>query len=183
MGKNPKVPTVCDNEQACEVKVVDLHKKMLSCKNVRGGFSPTSDKVNEITSVNNMDVMNTDKGVKVMVEVKKSPTVESKTANESDRRIYDAFPAKVISAQGKGLNSQDMPQRHNDARGNVSDTKGQYLEFTPIFDINYTGIEDKFANSILHVHQFNKSSISNVNTAIHKKMAGPVPIQFRLCPS
>ena len=181
-GKNPKVPTVCDNEQACEIKVVDLHKKMLSCKNVRGGFSPTSDKVNEVTSVNSMDVMNTDTGVKVMVEVKKSPTVESKTANESDRRIGDALPANVISVQGKGLNSQDMPQRHNDARGSVNDAKGPDLEFTPIFDINYTGIEDKFANSILHVHQFNKSSISDVNTAIHKKWRDQSQFNFGFVP-
>ena len=81
-GKNPKVPTVCDNEQACEVKVVDLHKKMLSCKNVRGGFSPTSDKVNEVTSV------------------KKSPTVESKTANESDRKCLEAGISPILGPTG-----------------------------------------------------------------------------------
>ena len=44
---------------------------MSSCKNVRGGCSPTSDKVTGSTSVQNMDVINTDKCVNEMVEVKK----------------------------------------------------------------------------------------------------------------
>ena len=114
-------------------------------------------------------MIETDKHVNEMVEVKKSPTTESNNANELDRQVDDALSAKAISTEGKGLNSKCKTQRQTDVRDSVNEAKGTNLEFTPIFDINYTGIEDKFANSILHVHQFTKSLISNVNTTIHKK--------------
>ena len=56
------------------------------------------------------------------------------------------------------------------------------LNFTPIFDINYSGIEDKFANSILHAHQFVKNLIGNVNTCIHKKWREQSQFDFGFVP-
>ena len=114
-------------------------------------------------------MIETDKRVNEMVEVQKSPTAESNNANELERHNDDTLSAKIISTEGKGLNSKCKPQRHIDGRDSVKEANVKSLELTPIFDINYTGIEDKFANSILHVHQFTKNSNSNVNTTIHKK--------------
>ena len=161
----------------CGVNSIKQHEKIPSCKNVRGGCRPTSDKGNGNTSIQSVDVINTEKCVNEMVEVKKSPTTESNNANELDRHIDDALSAKVISTEDKDFNYKCKPKRHDDVRDSMNEANGKNLEFTPIFDINYTGIEDKFANSILHVHQFTKNSISNVNTTIHKKKtAGSVPI-------
>ena len=175
----PKIQRAREDEHVCEVKGTDQYEKMSDCKNVRGGYSPTNDKVSESTAVQNVDVI---KGtcVRKMVEVKKYPTIEHE--NELDRHANDVLPAKVISIEDKGLNPRDMPQRHNDVQGSVNEGKGKNLQFTPIFDINYTGIEDKFANSSLHVNQFTKNSISNVNTAIHRKWRDQSQFNFDFVP-
>ena len=49
-----------------------------------------------------------------------------------------------------------------------SDTNKSECDLVPLFDINYTGVEDKFANSILHVHRFSQNEqLEGVNSEIY----------------
>ena len=91
----PKIQRARENEHMCEVKGIHQYEKMSYCKNVRGGHSPTSDKVSESTAVQNVDVKNIGKCVRDMVEVKKSPTIDHE--NELDRHASDVLAVKVIS--------------------------------------------------------------------------------------
>ena len=94
---------------------------------------------------------------------------EVPTGDACRRHIIDVFPAMVISEKDKGLNSESKFEKQTSSRDSGNEVHHRNLNFTPNVDSNYGGIEDKFVNSILHVHQFAKNSISNVNTNIHQK--------------
>ena len=119
-----------------------------------------------------------------MVEVIKSPTSEKdNNTNDVKHHISDPCAAKVISVKDKILNPRRNLQsddHDHDHCVNIANTTES--NFTPIFDINYSGIEDKFVNSILHVHQFVNNSIGNVNTLIHKKWRAQSQFEFGFIP-
>ena len=110
-----------------------------------------------VTMVNSSDQVQVSQAPDVSdltAEVISAPGVKGKT----DQVYNDQnMAAKVISApeaQGKSL------------AGNVTDCKVENDEQgtemiqcgpLPLYDANFTGVEDKFDNSILHVHQFSTS--------------------------
>ena len=51
----------------------------------------------------------------------------------------DGLPDKSVV-----VNSNNVTSEANDAKN----------DFCQIYDVNYAGVEDKFANSILHIDQF-----------------------------
>ena len=65
----------------------------------------------------------------------------------------DGLPNKSVT-----VNSNNITSEANDARS----------DFCQIYDVNYAGVEDKFANSILHINQFKMLGISDkVDTEIY----------------
>ena len=58
----------------------------------------------------------------------------------------DGLPDKSVA-----INSNNVTSEAYDARNN----------FCQIYDVNYAGVEDKFANSILHINQFKMLGISD----------------------
>ena len=141
----------------------------VKCQNVKDRIDLTSD---NCTNAFKQSIVGKDMPVNnnQMVEVSKSPNCGTNTrTNDSKRHTYDSLAAKVISAEDKGLSPEHESHSFNHDRGSVNKANATELNFTPIFDINYSGIEDNFANSILHAHQFVKNSIGNVNTCTHKK--------------
>ena len=122
-----------------------------------------------------------------MVEVSKSPTSEQNNNNDVRCHIGDACAAKVISVKDKVMNTSRNLDSDDHDQGRVNTADATESNFIPIFDINYSGIEDNFVNSILHVHQFGKNSIRNVHTLIHKNWReqfefGFVPIDEQKMP-
>ena len=103
-------------------------------------------------------------------------------------------PAKVISAPGREGECPDVvvDDAVTVASENVfkagSDARS---DFRQIYDVNYVGIEDKFANSILHVNQFQLvGATDTVNTEIYNAWRrqsdfdfGFVPIGEQLLPN
>ena len=56
-------------------------------------------------------------------------------------------------------------------------------DFIPIYDINHAGVEEKFANSIIHVNQFSDQSIiHNTDSDIFRKWSGQSDFQFGFIP-
>ena len=65
--------------------------------------------------------------------------------------------AKVISAsgtQGKSHSDQVIGSQYKQDNPSAEMVQSGLL---PLYDVNYTGVEDKFVNSILHMHQFSTS--------------------------
>ena len=123
-------------------------------------------------------------------DVKKVEVEESPTGDFFRRHFVDALPAKVISEENKGLNSESWLEKQTSSRVSGNEAHHRNRNFTPNVDSNYGGIEDKFVNSILHVHRFANNSIANVNTIIHQKWReqsqfdfGFVPIDEQKMPS
>ena len=99
--------------------------------------------------------------------------------------------AEVISLAGENLQMNEAYVRQNYAakvicfpkvNSKCSDTnkseckvmvdqkcvRENECDLVPLFDINYTGVEDKFANSILHVHRFSQNEhVDGVNSKIY----------------
>ena len=63
------------------------------------------------------------------------------------------------------------------------DCIGSTPKCIPIYDINHAGVEEKFANSIIHSGQFIDSMINNKkNCDIFQKWSGQSDFQFRFIP-
>ena len=101
--------------------------------------------------------------------------------------------AKIISHP----DISDKPQIHSDPNSdsrvsvNVDIAENADSERTLIYDVNYSGIDDKFASSILHANQFKVVGVDNggIDTEIHKKWRcqslfdfGYIPIDEQLMP-
>ena len=54
--------------------------------------------------------------------------------------------------------------------------------FAPIFDINYSCVEDKLVNSILHANQFGKNLVGDIDTIIHQKWREQFQFDFGFVP-
>ena len=53
----------------------------------------------------------------------------------------------------------------------------------PLYDVNYTGVEDKFVNSILHVHQFSTSGdIGELDSEIYNAWRRQSDFNFGFVP-
>ena len=98
-------------------------------------------------------------------------------------RKDQTMAAKVISApvaQGKSL------------AGNVTDCKLENGEpgtemvqygSLPLYDVNFTGVEDKFVNSIMHVHQFSTSGdTGNMDSEIYNAWRRQSDFDFGFVP-
>ena len=81
--------------------------------------------------------------------------------------------AEVISPVGPSVDITEEHGSQNQAAKVISavemDSEGSNqnnseCDLVPLFDINYMGVEDKFANSILHVHRFlHNEQLEDVN--------------------
>ena len=55
--------------------------------------------------------------------------------------------------------------------------------FLPLYDVNSVGVEEKFANTIMHFKQFNESQVSlGVDSPIFKKWTEQSDFQFGFIP-
>ena len=87
-------------------------------------------------------------------EVISAPGVVSETGQGFDGQNV---ATKVISApgtQGKSHLDHIVSSQCKQGNPNVEMVQSGLL---PLYDVNYTGVEDKFVNSILHMHQFSTS--------------------------
>ena len=63
------------------------------------------------------------------------------------------------------------------------DSVDSALDFIPIYDINHAGVEEIFANSIIHFNQFSdQSMIHNTDSDIFRKWRGQSDFQFGFIP-
>ena len=92
----------------------------------------------------------------VQLRAYRPPGVEGKSSDLADSG--SALLSDVTLEQGEGYDTSNM--------------KG---ELRPIFDINHTGVEDKFGNSILHVSQFKSCANSDkVDIDIYNTLASSI---------
>ena len=103
-------------------------------------------------------------------------------------------PAKVVSSPGCEGECLDIVADKSVAVTNnnlTSDVNDARRDFCQIYDVNYAGMEDKFANSILHVNQFKLVGTGDkVDTEIYNAWhrqsdfdLGFVPIGEQLLPN
>ena len=80
----------------------------------------------------------------------------------------DGLPDKAVA-----VNSNNSTSEANDAKN----------DFCQIYDVNYAGVEDKFANSILHINQFKMLGISDqVDTEIYNTWRRQSDFDFGFIP-
>ena len=132
-----------------------------------------------------------------------SPTGQSVTmVMESDRiRVIQAPDvsdptAEVISAPrginetGQGFEGQDVAAKvisvsgtQGKSHSNNSSAEMIQSGLLPLYDVNYTGVEDKFVNSILHVHQFSTSGdIGKLDSEIYNAWRRQSDFNFGFVP-
>ena len=65
----------------------------------------------------------------------------------------------------------------------IHDSADSTSDFIPIYDINRAGVEEKFANSIIHFNQFSdQSMVYNTDSDIFRKWSGQSDFQFGFIP-
>ena len=116
-------------------------------------------------------------GVSDLTTKARSPQAESIDTDTQDVMLdHQAIcTAKVVSSPGVEGKCPDTTVRSSVFLNNVNPNKGKVKnksdtkdDFRLIYDINYTDVEDKFVNSILHANQFKLSENSDkVDTEIY----------------
>ena len=103
------------------------------------------------------------------------------------RWFNQAETAKVISSPDISDKALTKPDQHSENRVNVNTDRENDTNFGEvlIYDVNDSGVDDKFASSILHITQFKKVGVGNLNidTEIHKKWRCQSAFDFGYIPS
>ena len=95
--------------------------------------------------------------------------------------------AQTSLATGRGLNPVTVQQSvSSDLTGIVNSSSNDMAVgggVVPLFNINSVGVEEKFANSIIHFKQFSESQISlGIDSPIFQKWSEQSDFQFGLIP-
>ena len=116
--------------------------------------SPTGQSVTMVKDSDRIWVIHAPDVSDPTAEVISAPGVVSETGQGFEGQNV---AAKVISAPGtQGKSHSDHIVGSQCKQGNPSVEMVQ-SGLLPLYDVNYTGVEDKFVNSILHMHQFSTS--------------------------
>ena len=127
------------------------------------------------------------------IRVIQAPDVSDPTAEviSAKRGINDTgqgfegqnMAAKVISASGTQAKSHSNNISGSQYKQYNSSAEMIQSGLLPLYDVNYTGIEDKFVNSILHVHQFSTSGdIGELDSEIYNTWRHQSDFNFGFVP-
>ena len=124
------------------------------------------------------------------LRLKNSPNCDHSKAervNDAGSQCSDAIAMEVTLDSGEV--SDSCEHTLNEISGRTNGNSGiQYKVFPPHSKVDTVGIEDKFANSILHAGSFGRNVPNNIDTQIHHKWReqsqfnfGFVPIDEQKC--
>ena len=152
------------------------------------GLIPGSNKISSSShrAQNTQVIVETSKDISVRVDAPEESRCEFTHATlcnntaQVDLGINPATELGSSAAEKVVGSSLVVPGMVN---ASTHDSADSALDFIPIYDINHAGVEEKFANSIIHFKQFSdQSTIHNTDSDTFRKWSGQSDFQFGFIP-